>query len=98
MPSLLEIGPLVLEKKFIAISLLSSLENRVALHFNKLESPYLRMLNVPSLVEIGLVVLEKTKMWKVYVNENNDDETDTDKFLSNFFIKKGNAESVLTLC
>ena len=39
MPSLLEIGPLVLEKKFIAISLLSSLENRVALHFNKLESP-----------------------------------------------------------
>ena len=34
---------------------------------------------VPSLVEIGPVVLEKMKMWKVYAN--NDGET-TDKFCS----------------
>ena len=31
---------------------------------------------MPSLVEIGPVVLKKMKMWKVYDNANNDDDDD----------------------
>ena len=44
---------------------------------------------MPSLVEIGPVVLEKMKMWKVYDNEDNDNDNNdddgqrtTDKFWS----------------
>ena len=45
-----------------------------AFHLNKLESPSTQGYFVPSLVEIGPVVLEKKmKMWKVYDNDDNDD-------------------------
>ena len=59
-PSLVEIGPVVLEKKIFefrpCINTLP-LKKEVALHLNKPESPHPRMF-VPSLVEICLVVLE----------------------------------------
>ena len=54
------------------------------IHLNKLESPFTQECFVPSLVEIGPVVLEKMKMWKVYDNNNddNDDDEKADKFWS----------------
>ena len=47
--------------------------------------PFTQGCFVPSLIEIGPVVLEKkTKMWKVYDNDNNDydGQRTTDKFWS----------------
>ena len=38
--------------------------------------PFIHGWFVPSLVEIGPVVLEKMKMWKVYGNDNNDNNDD----------------------
>ena len=69
MQCLFDIGPVALEKIFkfrqciFAISL-SPLEKVLALHLNKLESLAVTQgyLNVPSLVEVGPVVLEKIKM------------------------------------
>ena len=58
MPSLVEIGPLVLENIF-AISLPFSLENSMNLHLNKLETPLPKDALFPNLVDIGHVVLEK---------------------------------------
>ena len=61
MPSLVEIGPVVLEKKFFFLFLLiyfhyyRPLEKGRAMHLNKLTQGCF----VPSLVEIGHVVLEK---------------------------------------
>ena len=47
---------------------------RAALHFKKSWIPFTQECFVPSVVEIGPVVLEKTmKMWKVY--NNNDDKS-----------------------
>ena len=67
MPSLVEIGPVVLEKKFFQITSIYfcylcyylPLEKGRALHLNKLESPLTKDAFLPSLVEIGPVVLEK---------------------------------------
>ena len=64
MPSLVEIGSVVLEKIFFLVNVFSLFRNYLplekdgALHLNKVES---------SLVEIGQVVLEKKwKIGKVY--------------------------------
>ena len=53
------------------------------LHLN----PFTQRCFVPSLVEIGPVVLEKKmKMWKVYdnANANHDNDDDNDGKLTNF--------------
>ena len=64
MPSLVEKDPMVLGKKIFKISSMYfrcryhlPLEKGVALHLNKFES-FTQECFVPSLVEIGLVVLE----------------------------------------
>ena len=69
MPNLVKIGPAVLEKIFKALSMhyhyfanYLPLEKGGALHLNKLESPFTQGCIVPSLVEIGPVVLEKVEM------------------------------------
>ena len=81
-PSLVKIGPAVLEKKILKIfvNVISHFRNYlplkkgVAFHLIKLESPSPKDALLPSLVEIGPVVLEKKmKMWKVYDNNDNDD-------------------------
>ena len=65
-PSLLEIGLVVLEKKILqyfqynfTISLLSPHEKGVAFHLNKFESPPIKWYYVPSLVKIGPMVFKK---------------------------------------
>ena len=71
---LVEIGPVVLEKKIFqfrpcifAISLLSPLGKGWGPPFELTLIPITQKCFVPSLVEIGRVVLEKKmKMWKVY--------------------------------
>ena len=73
-PSLGKIGPVVLEKKifkscqFIFVnSRLSPLWEGRGPSFEQTWIPFTQGYFVPSLVEIGLVVLEKKmKMWKVY--------------------------------
>ena len=70
MPSLVEIGPVVLEKKIslfrqciFTISLLSLLGKGHGPSFKETLIPFTQGCFVPSLVEIGHVVLErKTKM------------------------------------
>ena len=87
MPSLVEIGPVVFEKKnfkfrqFIsAISLSSPLGKGCAPLFQQTRIPYFSRI-LPSLVEIVLVVLEKKmKMWrilafKVFCFENSTSQT-----------------------
>ena len=60
MPSLVEIGPVVLEEKiFIIFINYLPLEKGVVLHLYKLKSPFTQGCFVPSFVEIGTVVLEK---------------------------------------
>ena len=66
MPSLLEIGPVVLEKKtfkvrqcILAISLLSLLGKEHSPCFEEICTLITQGCFVPSLLEIGLVVLEK---------------------------------------
>ena len=74
MPSLVEIGPVVLEKKIFkrcqfifSISQLSHLWERSGHSFEQTWIPFTQEYFVPSMVEIGPVVLEKKmKMWKVY--------------------------------
>ena len=70
-PSLVEIGQVVLENIFkfrqciFAISYLSPLGKGVALYLNKIESLFTQGCFAPCLVEISPVVLEKKmKMWK----------------------------------
>ena len=73
-PSLVEIGPVVLEKKIFKsyqfifiISKLSPLWEGCGPSFQQTWIPFTQGYFVPSLVEIGPVVLEKKiKMWKVY--------------------------------
>ena len=55
----------------------------MVLHLNKLESPFTQECFVPSLVEIGPVVLEKMKMWKVY-NANDNDDNNNEGQRTNF--------------
>ena len=72
--SLVEIGPVVLEKKMFKrcqfifiISKLSPLWEGLSPSFEQTWIPFTQEDFVPSLVEIGPVVLEKKmKMWKVY--------------------------------
>ena len=66
MPSLAEISTVVLEKQnlnFVNVFLLFPnhlpLEKGMAFHWNKPESPFTQEYFVPSLVETGLVPLEK---------------------------------------
>ena len=72
-PSLVEIGPVVLEKIFkscqfiFIISQLYPLLEGLGPSFEKTWIPFTQGYFVPSLVEIGPVVLEKKMtMWKVY--------------------------------
>ena len=49
---------------------------------------------VPSLVEIGSVVLEKKmKMWKVYDNDDNEDNNDDDDGQQTNFDQKSSLQS-----
>ena len=81
-PSLVEIGSVVLEKKIFefrqcifTISLLSPLGEGWCPSFEQTWIPFTQGYFVPSLVEIGPVVLEnKMKMWKV--NRWTDRQTD----------------------
>ena len=78
-PSLVEIGTLILEKKIFrflqfifAFLFLSSLGKRCGPLFQQTQIPFTHGCFLPSFVEIGSGVLDKkTKMWKFY--ENNDD-------------------------
>ena len=69
---LVEVGSVVLKKSFksfqciFIISQLSPLWERCGPSFAKTWIPFTQVCYVPSLVEIGLVVLEKMKIWKVY--------------------------------
>ena len=76
-----EIGPVVLKKKMfkvciciLAISLLSPLEKEHDPSFEQIWIPITQGCFLPSLVEIGPVVLEKMKMWKFY--RRTDRQTD----------------------
>ena len=86
MPSLVEIGSVVLDKRFSKFVYVFSLfHNYLPLErdggpsFQQTWIPFTLGCFVPSLVEIGPVVLEKKiKMWKVY--ENNDDDRQRKNF------------------
>ena len=94
MPSSFEIGPVILEKKIFefqqyifAFSQLSHLEKGWGTSFKQIWIPFTQGCYVPSLVEIGPVVLEKkTKMWKVYDNNDNTTTTDNGQFWSEMLI------------
>ena len=80
-PRFVEIGPVVLKKKMfkvciciLAISLLSPLEKEHDPSFEQIWIPITQGCFLPSLVEIGPVVLEKMKMWKFY--RRTDRQTD----------------------
>ena len=84
MQSLIEIGPVILEKKLFfrqyifSLSLLSPLEKRRGPSFEQTRISFTHGCSVLSLVEIASVVLEKKKMCKVYdKDDNNDDEQRT---------------------
>ena len=78
-PSLVEIGPLIIEKKIFrflqfifAILFLSPLGKRCDPLFEQTQIPFTHGCFVSSLVEIGFGVLDKkTKMWKFYENNND---------------------------
>ena len=77
---IVEIGPMVLEKKILkfinVISLFSNylpLEKGVALYLNKLESPSRK--DTLCRVEIGRVILKKKKKMRKFTN-NDDDNND----------------------
>ena len=86
MPTLVKIGPVVLEKKifnscqFIFInSRLSPLWEGRGPSFEQTWIPFTQGYFVPSLVEIGPVVLEKKmKMWKVYKQTDRRTDRRTD--------------------
>ena len=54
--------------------------------------PFTQEFTVPRLVEIGPVVLEKMKMWKVYANDKDDDNDDDGQW-TNFGQKSSLAPS-----
>ena len=71
-PTLVEIGPMVLEKKIFksrwcifAISLLFPLGNWQGMSIEQIWIPFTQVFFVPNLVEIGPVVMKQTKMRKV---------------------------------
>ena len=86
-PSLVEIGPVVLEKKIFkfcqcifTISSLSPLGKGRGPSFEQIWIPFTQGCFVPSLVEIGPVVLEKKmKMWKVYRQTDRQTDRRTDR-------------------
>ena len=82
MPNVFEIGPVVLERK-IFFNLSMYFRNfiiifpwkRMGPSFEQTWIPCTQGCFVPSLVEIGPMVLEKKmKMWKVYDNNDNNDD------------------------
>ena len=80
-PRFVEFIPAVLEKRIFkvrqcifAISLLSPLRKGHGSSFEQTWIPFTWVCFVPSLVEIGLVVLKKMNMWKVY--RRTDDQRD----------------------
>ena len=84
LPSLVEIDPVVLEKKILkvcqcifAISLLTPLGKGRGPSFEQTWILITQGCFVPGLVKIGPVVLEKIKMWKVY--RQTDRRTDRQK-------------------
>ena len=85
-PSLVEMGLVVLEKKILkyfqynfTFSLLSSLEKGHGPSFEQTWIPSTQGCFVPSFVEIGPVVLEKKlKMWKVYRRTDGQTDRQTD--------------------
>ena len=88
-PSLVEIGPVVLEKIFkscqfiFIISQIYPLLEGLGPSFEKTWIPFTQGYFVPSLVEIGPVVLEKKmKMWKVYrqTHRRTDRQTTDDRW------------------
>ena len=87
--SLVEICPMVLEENifqfrqsfFPAILKLSLLEEGQGPSYEWIFIPFTQWCFVPSLVEIGPVVLEKKmNMWKVYDNNDNDKYTQETNF------------------
>ena len=98
LPNLVEIGPVVLERRFFyiyqcifAISLLSPLGEWQGPSFEKTWIPFTQEWFMPSLIEIGPVVLEKMKMWKVYSdNDNKDDDENGQQ--TNFYRALGSGE------
>ena len=56
--------------------------------------PFTQGCFVPSLVEIGPVVLKKMKMWKVYDNANNDDDNDDNNWQRTNFDQKCSHETL----
>ena len=75
MQSLIEIGPVILEKKlFFFVNIFSLFRPS----FEQTRISFTHGCSVLSLVEIASVVLEKKKMCKVYdKDDNNDDEQRT---------------------
>ena len=86
MSSLDEICLVVLKKInkshqcIFAISLLSALEKWQGLSFEQTWIPITHGCIVWRLVEIGPVALEKTKMWKVYKNDDYDEDGQHNNF------------------
>ena len=88
--SLVEIDPVVLGKEiFLILSLyfryflIISLGKGRGPSFEQTWIPFTQGCFVPSLVEIGSMVLEKKmKIWNVYDNANNDDDDNDDKRLT----------------
>ena len=64
-------------------------EKGMTLHLNKTQVPFIQRCFVPSLVEIGPVVLEKKilKIWKVYDDDNDYDNANGQ--LTNFHSRRG---------
>ena len=95
MPSFIEIGQVVLEKKIFKFRQWFSLfrdylplENGGALHLNKLESPSPKLgCFVPSLVEIGPVVLEKNIKCEKFTDRRTDDRQSEKKAHLSFQIR-----------
>ena len=81
---LVETGPVVLEKIFFVNIfftplLISPLGKEHGPSYEETFIPFTQGCFVPSLVEIGPVVLEKKKMWKVYNINDEDYEVHTNK-------------------
>ena len=76
-PNLVEIGLTVLDEKFLKFRQVFLLfrSNLPLETFAQTWMPFTQGYFVPSLVESGPVVLEKKmKMWKVYDNDDNDEQ------------------------
>ena len=76
---LVEIGPVVLEKKIFNFCQYILFGKGQSSSFEQTWIPFIKECFLPSFVEIDPVVLEKKmKMWIVYNNNTNDDDNDND--------------------